>query len=269
MKTNLFNFRRVGLLFQRYFFERFRTELIYWGIMAIVFMFFRNNFTAMMALVTVAGVFYAARFFKEIHHSANGIFYFMTPATQLEKLTVAIVMTTLYYFSMMMVVYVIGNLTGTFLSNMLADTNFFPNAMFHHSSLQWKLFEEGGLLPLVTFASNSSDIENIRITGSLFTVFLVNQSLFLFGSIYFKRNQAFKTFSGIILICILLSILISIEARLILGDAYFSGVDMVNVQKEELAISFRKFAHAVKIFYTLLPLYFWVVSYFRLTEKQV
>jgi len=269
MKTNLFNFRRVGLLFQRYFIERFRTELIYWCIMAIVFMFLRNNLSAMTALIFIAGVFYAARFFKEIHHSGNGVAYFMIPATQLEKLTVAIVMTTLYYFAMMIVVYVIGNLSGTFLGNMLATMDFLPNALIHQSSLQWKLFDESGLIPLVTFDFTNSDIENVRITGRLFTTFLLNQSLFLFGSIYFKRSQAFKTFSATILICILLAILIQIEARLILGDVYFSGANMAITQKTELAIWLRKFVDAAKIIFFLLPLYFWIVSYFRLTEKQV
>ena len=267
MKASLFNFRRVGLLFQRYFIERFRSELIYWGIMAIVFMFMRNSLSAMTALISIAGVFYAARFFKEIHHSANGISYLMIPATQLEKLTIAIVMTTLYYFSMMMIVYVTGNLSGTFLSNMLADTNFFPNAVFHHSSLQWKMFEQAALFPVAMFEGIKTDVGNGSNIIWFFSVFLLNQSLFLLGSIYFKKNQAFKTFSSMILIMILLNILFWIEWKLILGG-HMNGVDIAAAQKE-WEVWLRGFADIAKVFYYLLPLYFWVVSYFRLTEKQV
>ena len=69
MKSNLFHLKRVGLLFQRYMIERFRAELIYWGIMAIVFMLIRNHVSTMTSLILIAGIFYAARFFKEIHHS--------------------------------------------------------------------------------------------------------------------------------------------------------------------------------------------------------
>jgi len=274
MKTNIFNLRRVGLLFQRYFIERSRSELIYWGIMAIVFMFFRNNIPGMFGIILVAGIFYAARFSKEIHHSANGIAYFMIPATQLEKLTVGIVMTTLYYFVMMMIVYVIGNLAGTFLQNTL---NIITYTQHHqdlgigigHSSLQWKLFEEPGLFPKAMFDIIKSDIENTRNVSWFFPVFLVSQSLFLLGSIYFKRNQVFKTFFAIFLLFIFLLIVCSIEARLFFGD-YKIVVDTANTdQFKDWELWLKVFAIPAKIFYYLLPLYFWVVSYFRLTEKQV
>ena len=262
MKTNLFNFKRVGLLFQRYFIERFRSELIYWGIMTIVFMFLRNNIPAMFGLIIVAGIFYAARFFKEIHHSGNGVAYFMIPATQLEKLTVAIVMTTFYYFAMMMIVYVIGNLAGTFLSNALACITFIQNDlnMFHHPPpLQWKLFEE--INPSFFVMHNST--ENIRHSVSFFIIFLMSQSLFLLGGIYFKKNQTFKTFSVIFIIQLLLGILVFIEAKLILGDS------IRNIPDTAIKWNLNSVGTIVQIFYVLLSLFFWVVSYFRLTEKQV
>jgi hypothetical protein len=82
MKTNYFDFRRIGLLFQRYFTERLNTELIYWSIMVIAFMLVRNNIPLMIMLIMFAGIFYAARFFREIHSPAGSIAYFMIPATQ-------------------------------------------------------------------------------------------------------------------------------------------------------------------------------------------
>jgi len=258
MKTNLFNFKRVGLLFQLYFIERFRTELIYWGIMAIVFMFIRNNIQIMFGLIIVAGIFYAARFFKEIHHPANGIAYFMVPATQLEKLTVAIVITTVYYFAMMIMVYIIGNLLGTFLNNMLASMDFLHNGFnFSNSSLQWKLLEETGS---PTHIMKLWGLENMRWIGSIFRSFSIFQPLFLCGSIYFKKNQAFKTFSSVSFIYLLLAILMQIEVKFILGEFPTN----VGYELE------RTFFYMAKIFlYLLHPLFFCVVSYFRLTEKQV
>ena len=254
MKTNVFDFNRIGLLFQRYFIERSRSELIYWGIMAIVFMFLRNQLPAMFALILIAGVFYAVRFFMEIHHSGNGIAYFMIPATQLEKLTVSIVMTSLYYFIMMIIVYIIGNLAGTFLYNMIASIDFFPNALFHHSPLQWKLFEfeSGHSLKL-----KGMDIQNMV---ALFISFLLSQSLFLLGGIYFKKNQVSKTFLSIILFQILVGIVALVEVYLIFGGSTTS----ININWN-LDISDK----IVQILYVLPVLFFWVVSYFRLTEKQV
>ena len=248
MKTNLFNFKRVGFLFQRYFIERFRTELIYWGIMAIVFMLIRNNFQVMVGLIIVAGVFYAARFFREIHHSANGIAYFMIPATQLEKLTVAIVMTTFYYLAMMILVYVIGNLSGTFLGNTLAGMDFLPNGLFHHSPLQWALLK---MEPIRNSMENTSSIAS----------FFIIQSIFLLGGIYFIKNQAFKTFLSILIIQLLLAIFVIVEVKLIFGDdLLFTEINTKNLNFSPIISD---------IFRVFLFLFFWVVSYFRLTEKQV
>jgi hypothetical protein len=257
MKTNLFDFRRVGLLFQRYFIERFRSELIYWGIMALVFMFFRNNVPAMSALIVVAGAFYASRFFREIHHSSNGIAYFMIPATQLEKLTVAIVMTSLYYFAMMMIAYVTGNLLGTFLNNMLASIDFFPSALFHYSPLDWKLFEAVDS----KFSMKTLGMDTSHIITSLFMSFLFIQFLFLLGGIYFKKNQAFKTFSSVIVIQILLAFLVFVEVKLIWG--------VNHIPDTAINVDFTSAPCVGTILYILLTLFFWVVSYFRLTEKQV
>ena len=253
MKTSIFNFGRVGLLFQRYFIERFRSELIYWGIMAMVFMLIRNNMQMMIFLIVVAGVFYAARFFKEVHHSTNGIAYLMIPATQLEKLTVAIVMTSFYYFAMMILVYAVGNLTGTFLFNMLASLDFLPNGLFHHSSLQWKLFDEVPTnIPFAIYGKNTLMIV------SLFSQFLLIQSVFLLGSLYFVKNQAVKTFSCFFLVGLFLAILAIVEVKLIFGD-FPTGTNL----------NFSPSPVITNILHIFYILFFWIVSYFRLTEKQV
>jgi hypothetical protein len=256
MKTSIFNFNRVGLLFQRYFAERFHTELIYWGIMIIVFMFIRNVTPIIFGLIFIAGAFYAARFFKEIHSRSNGIAYFMIPATQLEKLTVGIVITSFYYFAMMMIAYVIGNLLGTLFNNMLANMNFL--VIFSHSPLQWKLFN------LDPFWNNFGKIEHLmdfRIW--LLVLLLYTQSLYLLGSIYFKSNQFLKTFLTTKLIGFLLFIFFIIEILLIFGHT--QSFDEVNFPYWWDQF----FIYALQAFVCLLIPFFWVVSYFRLTEKQV
>jgi len=266
MKTNIFDFKRVGLLFQRYFTERSHTELIYWSIMAIVFMFIRNVTPLMVILIIVAGAFYAGRFFREIHSRSNGVAYFMIPATQLEKLIVSIVMTSFYYFAMMMLAYVIGNLLGTFLNNILASVNFIGLNIFHHIPLQWKLFETTVTHTNVIF--NSSGVPSYEESyNSLFNTvaaFLLVQSVYLFGSIYFKSNQTLKTFLAVNVIQILLVIVLVIEIRLIIGGY---NINMASMQS---AHDFGEMVgNIVRPVFYLLPPFFWVVSYFRLTEKQI
>jgi hypothetical protein len=264
MKTQ-FNFNRFGLLIQRYFTERFHTELIYWSIMIIAFLFFHNNIFAVGGIIFIAGLFYAARFFREIHSPANGSAYFMIPATQLEKLTVGILMTTFYYFGMMLIAYTIGNLLGTFLNNMLANIEFLSSYMelFHKSPLKWVLFETG--TESDTLLSGEPISYTYSYAGLFFKIFLLIQSIYLLGSIYFKNNQAFKTFFATNIIQLLLLIVFIVELQLIVRTPNMFG----NLKPED----FRHWKHIVENMITglgyLLPVFFWVVSYFRLTEKEV
>ena len=260
MKTSIFNLNRFGLLFRRYFMERFHTELIYWSIMVIAFMLIRNVIPLITLLVIIAGAFYAARFFREIHSPSNGVAYFMIPATQFEKLIVSIIMTTVYYFGMMIIVYIIGNLLGTLLFNMVASIDFLP---FQHSDLQWKLFSK-------TFVDASASMRSISIPFkggyfllTLFKFYILQQSTYLLGSIYFKNNQFFKTYLAAAIIQLLLVILVIIEVRIFFGTA------VVNVNIDS-PYDFGLIAGRVlnSIIYVLTP-FFWIVSYFRLTEKQI
>ena len=257
MKTDQINFNRLGLLFQRFFIERSRTELVYWSIMAIVFMFLRNNIPGMIGLIVIGGVVYASRFFKEIHYPGNGVAYFMIPATQLEKLIVGIVITSFYYFAMMMITYAAGNLLGTFFNNMLASMNInilFGFSPFHYSPLQWKLLGS----PIEAMISEGSGMHT-NIMTFLFELFLVGQSIYLLGSIYFKRNQFFATLLATNIIQILLFILFVVELKL-----FF---DTTNLELSNYEWG-RTVGHVLRGFIWLLPPFFWVVSYFRLTEKQ-
>jgi len=263
MKTTVFNINRIGLLFHRYFIVRFNSEVIYWSIMAIVFMFIRNVTPLMVGLILFAGAFYAGRFFREIHSRSNGVAYFMIPATQLEKLVVSIVMTTFYYFAMMMITYVIGNLLGTFFNNILASVNLMGLNIFHHIPLQWNLFDSVSFSGSFNIVSISTPIQTINYNylAKTFRDFILAQSVFLLGSVYFKNNQTLKTFLSIVIIYILLLILLLIEVKLfgisnmnIAGSVYEWGKTIGSILRYSLY---------------LLPLFFWVVSYFRLTEKQV
>jgi uncharacterized membrane protein len=122
------------------------------------------------------------------------------------------------------------------------------------------LFEETGM---PSDALKYFGLENMPYIVSIFRSFLILQPVFLFGSIYFKKNQAFKTFAAIMLLYLLLGILGQIEVKLILGD---DGP----VVGKDLELWGKTVAHTAKIyFYFLQPLFFCVVSYFRLTEKQV
>jgi len=272
MKTDIFNFNRLGLLFQRHFAERLQSELVYWSIMVAAFMFIRNVAPLMTALILIAGIFYTSRFFREIHSPKNGAAFFMIPATQLEKLTAGIVMTTFYYFAMMLIAYIIGNLLGTFLNNILA-TVLVDMHWFSHSSVQWKLFEIKEFNFLTGFYDY--DVKHSFFLTSIFIIFmqfLFIQPICLLGSIYFRRNQAFVTTLSVIisfLVIFAVFTLVLYLTRMIFGTLEIV-VENYHYEATWLDDLFTKiFKYTAYTFLYLIPPFLLVVSYFRLTEKEV
>ncbi|MDR3268645.1 MAG: hypothetical protein LBT83_06220 [Tannerella sp.] len=261
--NTLFDFNRAGLLIRRYFTERFHTELIYWGIFTIVLMLFRNNLPTIGALLFVAGAFFASRFSREIHSPTNRMNYFMIPATQLEKITVSIVITIVYYFGMFLITYVIGNLIGTGLTNLLAKVDFLSSTLnlFHPTELKWQLFEF--FEQQVASFNGIQHSMNALFIRLFFRVFLVTQSIFMLGGIYFKRNQTLKTVFALTVVGFAFLILLILELKLFVWDNNFSA------NKEDLLYLWETFKIITNVFlYSLVP-FLWITSYFRLTEKEV
>ena len=141
--AEIFNFNRIWWLLRRYFIENRHRELYYWGFFIIWFLFFRSNIEAIGGAILVAGIVFCGRFFREIHSPTSGLNYFMIPATQAEKTVVSIFLTTVYYFGMMLAVYTIGNLAGTFINNVLANIPLLSSGLdwFSQKPLRWCLLE--------------------------------------------------------------------------------------------------------------------------------
>jgi hypothetical protein len=268
MKTTNFDIHRVCLLFRRYFAERKQTEIIYWGIMLLAFAFLRNFVFGIGFLLFVAGVFYAARFLREIHSPTGGVAYFMLPATQLEKISVAIVLTHFYYLAMMVICYVVGNLLGTAFNNLMASIPLVSsgymemNDIFYHLPLRWVLFETN--VSSTTVFTTSTQVGAFCYFGVFARIFLLLQSIFLLGGIYFKSNQTFKTFFAVNIIQLLLLILFVLEMRIFAGVG--TSVGRINPEEGERLLSIVR--NGLKCLGYLLMLFFWVVAYFRLTEKE-
>jgi len=254
MNTTL-NINRIGLLLKRYFIENKQLELTFWIIATVVFMLFHKTSFAGLFL-GVAGFIFAANSFKAFSITPNGIHYLLIPATHAEKLIATIVINTLYFFIMFLITYIIGTTLGTVIYNfILSVDNPINFNLFHESSSQLKLTKS-------TFFIG----ENYKLL-KLFTLFACSQSIFMVGSIYFKRNAAIKTllvFYGFIIALIVIEVLI-VKATF---GTYSLTKNMIglSIKGEYL---FSGFYVVAKIIPFLLIPFFWIVTYFRLTEKQV
>ena len=257
-----FNFNRMWLLLQRYFIENRNREFFSWSIVIIIFMFARNSAEFFGIVIIFSGMGFCERFFREIHSPTTGLSYFMIPATQEEKTVISIFMTTVYYFGMMLIVYVIGNLVGTLLNNLLANFWF---DLFSSKPLRWVLFEN---------VENASGLNGIFSGESYiwryFKIFIFSQAIFTFGSIYFSKSALFKTVLTLFAIGLVYGTILAFGLK---GsfEQYSDSMNKIMEINGTVAVGsgniFNTAAGSI-IFYLLIP-YLWVMSYFKLTEKEV
>jgi len=250
-----FNFNRLGLLIKRYFIENKNKELIYWGILTLAFCLIHQAGSAKM-IIYIMGFIFAAKQYKIFTYTPSGMHYLLIPATHLEKLVSSILLSTVYFFGMALLTYSIGNIVGTTLLN-----TFFGQS----EPLVWDMF---------SLSNNYSIGSNMHFTQAgpfveMTIGFLTIQSVFLLGSIYFKGNAVAKTMLSIFAIFLVLGI---IELSLLKG--LFGGMSIDGDMRSfnfsaDNSPAMTVFGYIFKtIGYLLIP-FLWVVTYFRLKEKQV
>lgn len=250
-----FNFSRLGLLIRRYFIENRNKELMYWGILTLVFCLNHNVDSARM-LIFIMGFIFAAKQFKIFNYTPGGMHYLLIPATHLEKLVANILLSTVYFFTMIMIAYSIGNIIGTNLLNMLFNVS---------APLSWDMFSFNNTNAV---GNNIPFMQGNPFIGMIVT-FLIIQSTFLLGSVYFKRSSTGRTMLSIFAVFLVLGIIELFLFKFIFGRISMYGnmlsFDLISENSPTLII----IGQIYKIIGYLLIPFLWLVTYFRLKEKQV
>jgi hypothetical protein len=248
--NTIFNFQRAALLIRRHFIEKLSGELMFWGIAVICMMLIRNVTVFVAGFAIITCIVRTRLFFKEIHTST----YLMIPASQIEKFTVSLLYTVVYFWAMMFIAYVAGNILGTWINNLFAD-------VFHihpQRDIQWVVFE----------SFNRVEMETVDSVGSVILLLLITQSLFLLGSIYFKRNGLLKTGLALAGAALFFLLVTAVEMKYFVLDA----IKEMNITGQDVLLSDSEanniLGKTVKIFYCLLIPYLWLTGYIRLTEKE-
>jgi len=246
MNTTL-NINRLGLLLKRYFTENKQRELTFWGIATVVFMIMHQSQAVTMFLF-IAGFIFASRTFKIFGFTPGGMHYLLIPATHLEKLVTNILLSTVYYFGMFLITYTIGTTLGITAKNLILNIN---NPIF------FDLFQsQQGNMNLLPMNSEKS-------LWLIFVAFTINQAIFMLGSLYFKRNAIAGTFLSIFAVGFILMIIEITLLKFTFGSYSFNGT-----MYYQSGFSIGSGTLSKILTYLLIP-FFWVVSYFRLTEKEV
>ena len=253
--NKVFSIKRVGYLLRRYFLENLYREIMFWCIVTFTFTILDHRIFVLIVMF-VSGLIYSIRLQKDLQKGSDSMHYLLIPATHSEKLASSIILNTFYHFGMTLISYSIGNLlvilTYHFILKMQVPVN-------------WDLFQDTSIVVSNGFLQPLAK----NVFWSVFGLFAFSQSLFMLGSLYFRKNVVSKTIFSILgfgfaLFLLQLFIFKTFWDVKHLSNAIFPMFVVVtdftipNVFKTAFVIGS----------YLLVP-FMWVVSYFRMIEKEV
>jgi hypothetical protein len=110
-----------------------------------------------------------------------------------------------------------------------------------------------------------------RSTLNLIGIYIITQSVFLFGAIYFRKHNFFKTVGSLILVQIVFQVIAVITLFALFGT---TGPNF-EVGEATLSPGFEKFLtttffEIIKfVFYYILAPFFWLLTWFGIKEREV
>ncbi|RZL33840.1 MAG: hypothetical protein EOO96_11405 [Pedobacter sp.] len=269
--NNTFNINRFGLLLKRQWLDFGKvylgTLVVLTGILIICYWFLmpstdriyfsdknRPDLKFRYLLFMFLGFFFtsiiASNYFNNLGQKANSILELMTPASTFEKFLTAIFYTSIVSVCSFLLVFYLVDLAFVTLLN--ASLNPEQTAAIH----------SGQAKPAQSMLSEIlRDQTALRYFGyNLISPFTVT-SIFLLGSIYFKRFHYIKTAIVVILFIVLWVSLTFYFMNLMIADTVWIGNQYWH-NDSHIFLIFSLVALVVTIA-------FWITTYIRLKEKEV
>jgi hypothetical protein len=259
--AEVLSLRRLGLLLRRDFSAGYRTVIVAmlavggFVILISVLSALSGNLrpihgTLYIELLFIGGLIVTSLIFKELHLNGRGVFYLTLPGSVLEKFLSKLLVTSIGYAAGSLIFY-------TAVSSAAEGLNRLIFGYGHPFFNPWQRYI---LLAVAAY--------------------LVCQSVFLVGSIYFRRLAFIKTSLYLVLFAIVLSILAGVILWIIFRDYAEGGRMMLQPYLNELGRAgemervltplAERFLQVIKVFFwaAVAPVG-WVVSYLRLRETEV
>ena len=275
--NSTFDFSRWGLLVRQHWIENKKRYLLSMGAMAgILFMWFfwlsivedktpmdmMTQKASYFFLLFVSGCFYASQFFRELGSRSRGINYLLLPASALEKLLVGLLYAIVLFFTFFTGIYYLVDVIMVTAVNAIHPAYTIPDA--------------NGVIQKTSVANVFGwfGIEN----GAPFFLsgYFAVQAAFLLGSVYFEKYSFVKTVISLFFIVLVMFMINEYLLEPILPEGSFvKDIGSFRVFNEKEGSDFLvELPVAVRNVITSLvqygfPFLFWVVTYFRLKEKEV
>lgn len=258
MKTNRnFNLKRFFLLLRNDLLRNYRTLLIAAGAVAAIYfistipaIFFSPGSTTQdfhigfyPMFLFIGGFLLSGAAFSEIHQAQKNVAYFMLPASTIEKYVSKLLLTSLGYTAASVAFYYLLSLLSAGIAAIFTGWSFPVFNPFAHKVL----------------------------TGV--AVYLVTQSLFLFGGLYFKKHPSMKILFAQLGIAVALTIFFLLVLRIVYHD-FFHGMHFFNNYIFNDVVAFERLVRTLStiikyLFWIGFAPYFWILGYLRLREAEV
>ena len=198
------------------------------------------------SIVLLGGGFYfTSTSFQELNRKEQRMSYLLTPASIFEKFSKKLLITT--------VGYVVG---VTFLYWIFSGvTEAISERYFNYSFTAFNPFDD--------------------FFAFIIKLYLVIQSVFLLGAVTFNRFSFFKTLFSLVLLEIGLSLMAWLMIRIVFAEyfeSFFVPIDNMSAMPSYTFLNFIEFTVwplIQNIFWFLLAPVLWVVTYFKLKEREV
>lgn len=239
------NTNNIIKLIKAYFYENWQKDLYNFGLV-LVLAFLCTAVGVFDSIIMFSGIvaliaIHPLRFFDKLHQPSGRILYLMIPATNEEKVLTGILLTNIYFITLIFISAIIGVLLGC------------------------------GVLKLITpeMAINFKEmlVTILPSTVRSYMLILTMVSIIFFGSIYFKKSPAWKI------------ALVSVAVFLVLG-AIMTGTEWLNVLMTVPAEirngNYFKVDHSISetskwtpyVMYSVITVYFYAMSFLRMKETE-
>ena len=239
------NINNIIKLVKAYFYENWQKDIYSFGLV-FVLAFLSTAvgifdsvilYGGMVALIAI----YPLRYFDKLHQSSSRIHYLMIPATNEEKVLTGIILTNIYFISLIFISAILGVLLGC------------------------------GVLKLTTpeMIINCKEMISRMLPSTVrsYMVILMIVSVIFFGAIYFRKSPAWKI------------VLVSLAVFLVLG-AIMAGTEWLNVVMTVPAEirngNYVRVEHSISenwewspyVTLCVITLYFYAMSFLRMRETE-
>ncbi len=193
-----------------------------------------DTYTAVgFVILFLGGYIFSSNIFNELQSPVKGHFYLLLPARIGEKLIASWLLSSIFYVIVSLLMLF---LISFILSGILA------------------LFFDGNMQLFQPFSDTA-----LKATGS----YLVTQTIFLLGSVYFRKFNFLKTLLAIFVVYMIIFIWTIIMVFTIIRPQ-----DMMATGMEDIHFKAQP-EHLSTIFWYITGPFFLIVSYLRLKERQV